>query len=156
MTERMAAIFGPASGLPICNQFLRPTARATHGILAEVLIDLDAAVLEVNLQPCPLVEGVLAGFGEFARWQSMRSDLGDLRLEFFKEGNASLLAHRQTLLVGGSGLASFLFHGIEFAHEQEHGGGLAILGSSLRASLNFLRTWARHPARTIPGAPIFS
>ena len=27
MTERMAAIFGPASGLPICNQFLRPTAR---------------------------------------------------------------------------------------------------------------------------------
>src|SRR4029453_6069199 len=27
-------------------------------------------------------------------------------------------------------------------------------GSSLRASANFLRTWARHPARTIPGEPI--
>jgi len=33
----------------------------------------------------------LAGFCEFARWQSMQSNLGDLRFEFFKERNASLL-----------------------------------------------------------------
>ena len=38
----------------------------THGILAEILIDLEATILEVNLQACPLVEGVLAGFCEFA------------------------------------------------------------------------------------------
>ena len=48
----------------------------THGILAEVLIDLDATILEVNLQSRPLVEGVLAGFCEFARGQSMREQSG--------------------------------------------------------------------------------
>jgi hypothetical protein len=50
--------------------------QATHGILAEILIDLDAAVFEIKLKPWPLVESVLAGFSQFARWQSMRSDLG--------------------------------------------------------------------------------
>src|SRR6266850_4415309 len=89
----------------------------THGILAEILIDLEATILEVNLQARPLVKGVLAGFCEFARWQSMQSNLGDLRLEFFKDYNASLLTHRQTLLRAGSGRASFPFHGIELAHE---------------------------------------
>ena len=88
---------------------LATNCECAHGILAEVLIDLDAAVLEIKLQPCPLVEGVLAGFCEFARWQSMRSDLGDLRLEFFKERNASLLAQRQALFVGGCGLARLPF-----------------------------------------------
>ena len=50
--------------------------QTTHGILAEVLMNLDAAVFEIKLQPCPLVEGVLDGSCEFARWQNMRSDLG--------------------------------------------------------------------------------
>ena len=77
---------------------LATNCERAHGILAEVLIDLDAAVFEIKLQPCPLVESVLAGFSELARWQSMRSDLGDLRPEFFKERNTSLSAHRQTLL----------------------------------------------------------
>ena len=40
--------------------------QGTHRILAEVLVDLDAAILEVNLQPRPLVEGVVAGFCQFA------------------------------------------------------------------------------------------
>jgi len=62
MTERMAAIFGPASWLPICSQFSAAEHQGTHGVLTEVLIDLKATILEVNLQPCPLVEGILAGF----------------------------------------------------------------------------------------------
>jgi hypothetical protein len=45
---------------------LATNGQATHGILAEVLIDLDATILEVDLQARPLVEGVLAGFCEFA------------------------------------------------------------------------------------------
>jgi hypothetical protein len=106
---------------------LATNCQAAHGILAEVLIDLDAAVFKIKLQPWPLVEGVLAGFSEFAQWQSMRSDLGDLRLEFLKEGNASLPAQRQTLLLGGSSLASFLFYRIELAHEQDRS-GLAVPG----------------------------
>jgi hypothetical protein len=45
---------------------LATNGECAHGILAEVLIDLNAAVFEINLQPCPLVDSVLAGFGEFA------------------------------------------------------------------------------------------
>lgn len=67
----------------------------------------------------------------------MRSDLGDLRPEFFKERKTSLSAHRQTLLVSDPSLAGSLFHGIEFAHEQEHGGGLAILGIELEGVVKF-------------------
>ena len=59
------------------------------------------------------------------------------RLEFLKERNASLLAQRQTLLLGGSGFAGFLFHGVELSHEQEHGGGLAILGVELESIVKF-------------------
>ncbi len=70
--------------------------QGTHRIIAEVLIDLEATILEVKLQARPLVEGALAGFCQFARWQSMQRNLGDLRLEFFKEPNASLLTHPQT------------------------------------------------------------
>jgi hypothetical protein len=32
---------------------LATNCQATHGILAEVLIDLDAAVFEIDLQPLP-------------------------------------------------------------------------------------------------------
>ena len=35
--------------------------------------------------------------------------------------------------LGGSGPASFLFYGIGFAHEQQDGGGLAILGVELES-----------------------
>jgi hypothetical protein len=46
--------------------------------------------------------------------------------------------------------------GVEFAHEQEDASCLAILRVELeRLVKNFLRTWARHPARIIPEAPIF-
>ena len=34
--------------------------QGTHGIFAEVLIDLEATILEVNLQARPLVEGLRA------------------------------------------------------------------------------------------------
>ncbi len=57
--------------------------------------------------------------------------------EFFKEPNASLLTHRQTLLRGGSGLASFLFNSIEFSHEQQDGGGLAVFGIKLESVVKF-------------------
>ena len=157
MKERMAVIFGPASWLPTCSQFLRPRAIGRIAFSQEVLVDLDATILEVDLQARPLVEGVLAGFCEFARWQSVKSNLGDFRLEFLKERNASLLSHCQTLLLGGSDLASFLFHGIEFAHEPEDSGGLAILGIELESVVKFsARVGKGHPARTMSGAPIFS
>ena len=67
----------------------------------------------------------------------MRSDLGDLRLEFLKEGNASLLAQRQTLLLGGPSLAGFLFHGIELAHKQQDRSGLTVLGVELESVVKF-------------------
>ena len=82
----------------------------------------------------------------------MQSNLGDLRFEFFKERNASLLTHRQTLLLSGSGLASFLFHGIELAHEQEDGGGFAIFWVELESIVKFSAHMGKASRANYPGS----
>jgi hypothetical protein len=56
-----------------------------------------------------------------------------------KSATLPLLTHCQTLLLSGPGLTSFLFHGIEFAHEQQDGGSLAIFWVELESVVNFLR-----------------
>ena len=78
--------------------------------------------------------------------------LGNLRLEFFKERNASLLTQRQPLFVGGSGLASFPFHGIELAHEKQDGSGLAVLGVELESVGKFSSPMGQASGTHYPGS----
>ena len=63
-----------------------------------------------------------------------------------------MLAQRQALFVGGCGLASFLFHGIELSHEQEHGGGLAILGVELEGVVKFSAHMGEASGANHPGS----
>lgn len=87
----------------------------THAVLAFILIDLDAAVFEVDHQTRPLFEGIGTGLAQFAGWQ--RSDLLDFSAEFLHDWYALFLTKCAPLFMGESVFPSFFFNALELGHD---------------------------------------
>ena len=74
MIDAMAATFGPASALPRCSQFLRPRARGPHPAFAPVVVHLHHPVLQMDFQPAPLPQRLIAGLGQSGSQQDLLMD----------------------------------------------------------------------------------
>ena len=64
--EAMAATLGPASGAAKMQPVPASQGQRAHRPFAPVVVDFHLAVAQEDLQAAPLVQGVIARFGQFA------------------------------------------------------------------------------------------
>ena len=113
--EAMAATLGPASGLPICSQFLRPSASGRIAPSHQLLSISTRPFFKIFFQPAPLAQGVVAGLGQFASGRDLLADFHQPQFQRRHERRALALAQGLAFHRPQAGLPGFFFHRVKLA-----------------------------------------
>lgn len=107
---------------------LGPDFQGADGVLAEVVIQFNASVVEVDFEAAPLVEGVGDGLAHAAFWQVQGADLAEILFDEFKPGRD--VAGADGVAQGGSGffVTKALFKLVGVGDELNDAGGAALSG----------------------------